>query len=41
VQRYDSESVVVLFDEVGYKTLALAVVVERGLLQPSAPSSSE
>jgi hypothetical protein len=26
----------VLFDDAGYKTLALAVVVERGLLQPSS-----
>jgi ATP-dependent DNA helicase RecQ len=32
VQRYDSDSVVVLFDEVGYKTMALDVVVERSLL---------
>jgi ATP-dependent DNA helicase RecQ len=36
VQRYDDDSVVVLFDEAGYKTLALDVVVERGLLQPSS-----
>ena len=35
VQRYDDDAVVVLFDEVGYKTLALAVVRERRLLQPS------
>jgi ATP-dependent DNA helicase RecQ len=40
VQRYDDGAVVVLFDDAGYKTLATAVVVERGLLQPS-PSSSE
>jgi ATP-dependent DNA helicase RecQ len=33
VQRYDDEAVVVLFDAVGYKTLALAVVVERSLLR--------
>jgi ATP-dependent DNA helicase RecQ len=33
VQRYDDDSVVVLFDDVGYKTLALAVVVERSLLR--------
>ena len=33
VQRYDEDAVVVLFDEVGYKTLALEVVRERGLLQ--------
>jgi ATP-dependent DNA helicase RecQ len=35
VQRYDDDAVVVLFDEVGYKTLALDVVRERGLLQPA------
>ena len=28
-------SVVVLFDDVGYKTLALDVVRERGLLEPA------
>jgi ATP-dependent DNA helicase RecQ len=33
VQRYDDDAVVVLFDEVGYKTLALAVVIERSLLR--------
>ncbi len=33
VQRYDEEAMVVLFDDVGYKTLALGVVVERGLLE--------
>jgi ATP-dependent DNA helicase RecQ len=33
VQRYDDEAVVVLFDDVGYKTLALGVVVERELLR--------
>jgi ATP-dependent DNA helicase RecQ len=33
VQRYDDEAVVVLFDDVGYKTLALDVVRERGLLE--------
>jgi ATP-dependent DNA helicase RecQ len=33
VQRYDDEALVVLFDDVGYKTLALAVVVERELLK--------
>jgi ATP-dependent DNA helicase RecQ len=33
VQRYDDDAVVVLFDEVGYKTLALAVLRERGLLE--------
>ena len=33
VQRYDDAAVVVLFDEVGYKTLALDVLRERGLLE--------
>jgi ATP-dependent DNA helicase RecQ len=33
VQRYDDDAVVVLFDEVGYKTLALEVVAERSLLE--------
>jgi ATP-dependent DNA helicase RecQ len=32
VQRYDEDAVVVLFDEVGYKALALEVVRERDLL---------
>ena len=35
VQRYDESAVSVLFDEVGYKTLALELVHERGLLQPT------
>jgi len=36
VQRYEHDrAVVVLFDEVGYKTLALDVVRERGLLEPA------
>jgi ATP-dependent DNA helicase RecQ len=35
VQRYDDDAVVVLFDEVGYKTLAVDVVRERGLLEPA------
>jgi ATP-dependent DNA helicase RecQ len=35
VQRYDDDAVVVLFDEVGYKTLALEVVEERSLLKPA------
>jgi ATP-dependent DNA helicase RecQ len=34
VQRYDDAAVVVLFDDVGYKTLATDVVVERALLRP-------
>jgi ATP-dependent DNA helicase RecQ len=33
VQRYDDAAVVVLFDDVGYKTLALEVVQERALLR--------
>jgi ATP-dependent DNA helicase RecQ len=33
VQRYDDDAVVVLFDDFGYKTLALAIVVERALLR--------
>jgi ATP-dependent DNA helicase RecQ len=32
VQRYDEDSVVVLFDEVGYKSLALEVIAEREIL---------
>jgi ATP-dependent DNA helicase RecQ len=34
IQRYDGDSVVVLFDDAGYKTLALEVVSERRLLSP-------
>ena len=33
VQRYDDAALVVLFDDIGYKTLALDVVVERALLR--------
>jgi ATP-dependent DNA helicase RecQ len=33
VQRYDDDALVVLFDEVGYKTLALDVVRERDILE--------
>jgi ATP-dependent DNA helicase RecQ len=33
VQRCDGAAIVVLFDEVGYKTLALEVVLERSLLR--------
>jgi ATP-dependent DNA helicase RecQ len=33
VQRYDGDQMTVLFDHVGYKTLSLDIVVERGLLQ--------
>jgi ATP-dependent DNA helicase RecQ len=35
VQRYDADAMVVLFDDVGYKSLALEVVRERGLLAPA------
>ena len=34
VQRYQGDAVVVLFDSVGYKTLSLELVSERGLLEP-------
>jgi ATP-dependent DNA helicase RecQ len=36
VERYDRDTVVVLFDEHGYRTLALDLVLERGLLRPIA-----
>ncbi len=32
VMRYEGDRIVVLFDEVGYKTLSLETVVQRGLL---------
>src|SRR3954463_10941002 len=36
VQRYEADrAVVVLFDDIGYKTLALDVVLERNLLEPA------
>jgi ATP-dependent DNA helicase RecQ len=34
VQRYEADRVVVLFDDAGYRTLDVALVRERGLLQP-------
>jgi ATP-dependent DNA helicase RecQ len=34
VQRYEDDEVVVLFDSVGYKTLGVPLVLERGLLAP-------
>jgi len=34
VMRYEGDKIVVLFDTVGYKSLATAVVAERGLLTP-------
>ena len=30
--RYEGEKMVVLFEEVGYKTLSIDIVKERGLL---------
>jgi ATP-dependent DNA helicase RecQ len=33
VQRYEGDKMVVLFDEVGYKTLSVDVVTENGLLE--------
>jgi ATP-dependent DNA helicase RecQ len=33
VQRYEGDQMVVLFDEVGYKTLGVDLVEERGLLE--------
>jgi len=35
VQRYDRDRVVVLFESVGYRTLALSLVEEEGLLEAS------
>jgi ATP-dependent DNA helicase RecQ len=35
VQQYEPGRVVVLFEEVGFRTLALDVVEERGLLRPA------
>jgi ATP-dependent DNA helicase RecQ len=35
IQRYDDGAIVVLFDDAGYKTLALTVVRERELLRPA------
>jgi ATP-dependent DNA helicase RecQ len=39
VQRYEADSIVVLFDAVGYKTLGLDLVVERGLLEREIAAS--
>jgi ATP-dependent DNA helicase RecQ len=33
VQRYEGDKMMVLFDEVGYKTLGVELVMERGLLE--------
>ncbi len=35
VMRYEDDRMVVLFDDVGYKTLSVAVVQEQGLLTPA------
>ena len=35
VQRYEDDKMVVLFDEVGYKTLGVDLVRERELLEPA------
>ena len=35
VQRYEDDKVVVLFDDVGYKSLALAAVRDGDLLMPA------
>jgi ATP-dependent DNA helicase RecQ len=34
VLRYEGDKLFVLFDEVGYKTLAASVVIEQNLLKP-------
>jgi ATP-dependent DNA helicase RecQ len=36
VQRYDGDRVVVLFDSVGYRTLSVELVTERGLLDTTS-----
>jgi ATP-dependent DNA helicase RecQ len=33
VQRYEGDKITVLFEELGYRTLALPLVVEKGLLR--------
>ena len=35
VERYEGGKMIVLFDTVGYKTLAVDVVTQNGLLQPA------
>jgi ATP-dependent DNA helicase RecQ len=35
VMRYEGDRIVVLFEEVGYRTLSLAAVAARGLLEAS------
>jgi ATP-dependent DNA helicase RecQ len=36
VMRYEGDKMVVLFDEVGYKTLAISLVTEQSLLKSAA-----
>ena len=38
VMRIEDDRLVVLFDDVGYKTLGLAAVLEHGLLRRRSPS---
>ncbi len=33
IQRYEGGKMVILFDEVGYKTLGIELVIEHGLLE--------
>jgi ATP-dependent DNA helicase RecQ len=39
VMRYEGDRIVVLFDEVGYKTLSLDAVQRRGLLEPASDAA--
>ena len=41
VERVTPDSVTVLFDAVGFKTLDLALVVERGLLEPDGATPAD
>ncbi len=41
VVRYEDDSVVVLFEEVGYKTLSVALVSEGSLLEAATPDGAE
>ncbi len=40
VMRYEGDKIVVLFETVGYRILALAVVLENDLLALAAPSDA-
>ncbi len=33
--RYEDDKIVILFDQVGYKTLAVGSATENGLLRPA------